>query len=78
MEISHVYSHLVLKNGHFILLMKCSGRQMAYFTCTTQHLSGQEWQFHISIAHVVIKNGNFTCLLTSSAQEWQFYITNEM
>ena len=46
--------------------------------------SGQEWQFHIAtnilwsrlaISHcywyLVVKDGNFTLLLTSSGQEWQ-------
>ena len=50
--------------------------------------SGQEWQFHIAtdmewsgmaISHcywqLVVKNGNFTLLLTShSGQQWQFHI----
>ena len=46
--------------------------------------SGQEWQFHIGLmtssgqqwkfitlatVHLVVKNGNFTLLLTSSGQE---------
>ena len=72
MAISHVYWHLVVKNGNFILLMTSSG---------------QEWQFHMStdrqlsrmaIAHIywhlVVKNGNFLLLLTCSGQEWQFLI----
>ena len=29
-------------------------------------------------SHFVIKNGNFTCLLTSSGQEWQFHIATDI
>ena len=28
--------------------------------------------------HLVVKNGNFTLLLTSSGQEWQFHIATDM
>ena len=28
--------------------------------------------------HVVVHNGNFTFLLTSSGQQWQFYIANDI
>ena len=28
--------------------------------------------------HVVVKNGNFTSLLTSIAQEWQFHIATDI
>ena len=45
MAISHVYSHLVLKNDNFILLMKCSGQEWQFHIATTS--GGQEWQFHI-------------------------------
>ena len=67
MAISHVYWHLVVKNGNF--------------TCLPTS-SSQEWQFHNAIDikwsrmaishcywHLVVKNGNFTFLLTSS---WSF------
>ena len=39
--------------------------------------SGQEWQFHIATSSVV-KNGNFTLLLTSSGQQWQFHIATDI
>ena len=51
MAISHWYTHLVVKNGNFTLLLTSSS---------------QEWQFHISTDILVVKNGNFTLLLTSS------------
>ena len=35
-------------------------------------------QFHIATEHVVVKNGNFTLLLTSSGQEWQFHIATNI
>ena len=76
MAIAHVYRHLVVKNGNFILLLKCSV---------------QEWQFHMTsdilwsrmaisyvYCHLVAKNGNCTCLQTFSGQEWQFYIATDM
>ena len=28
--------------------------------------------------HLVVKNGNFTLLLTSSGQEWQFHIPTDI
>ena len=55
--------------------------------------SGQEWEFHIPTAHLVVKNGNFTFLLHilvvnkwdishcywhSSGQEWQFHIATDI
>ena len=41
------------------------------------HSSGQEWQFHTAM-NVVIRNGNFTLLLTSGGQEWQFPTTTDI
>ena len=38
--------------------------------------SVQEWQFQN--AHLVVKNGNFTLLLTYSGQEWQFHIATDI
>ena len=76
MAIAHVYRHLVVKNGYFILLLTCSG---------------QDWQFHMIsdiswskmaisyvYCHLVAKNGNCTCLQTLSGKEWQFYIATDM
>ena len=50
-----------------------------------------EWQFHTATDiyssrmaishcywHLVVKNGNFTLLLTYSGQEWQFHIATDM
>ena len=34
--------------------------------------SGQEWQFHTGTDILVVNNGNFTLLLTSTGQECQF------
>ena len=49
MAISHVYSHLMLKNGNFILLMTCSGQEWQFHSLLLK-CSAQEWQFHISNA----------------------------
>ena len=38
----------------------------------------QEWQFHISTDIIVVKNGNFTFLLTSSGQECQFHMSTDI
>ena len=43
-------------------------------TLADGHWHGQEWQFHIATDIVVVKNGNFTLLLTSINQEWEFHI----
>ena len=46
MVISHCYSHLVVKNGNFILLLTSSVQEMQLHTATES--SGQEWQYHIA------------------------------
>ena len=76
MAIAHIYRHLLVTNGNFILLLTCSG---------------QDWQFHITrdiswskmailyvYSHIVAKDGNCTCLQTFSGHEWQFYIATDM
>ena len=54
--------------------------------------SGQQWQFHIANDMLVVKNGNFTLLMTSSGQrmaishivmtssghEWQFHTATDI
>ena len=50
MAISHCYSHLVVKNGNFTLLLTFSGQEWHFTLLLTS--SGQEWQlaewkFHI-------------------------------
>ena len=37
-----------------------------------------EWQFHIATDMLVVTNGNFTLLMTSSGQEWQFHIATDI
>ena len=63
MAIAHVYRHLVVKNGNFILLLTCSG---------------QEWQFHmtndISWSRMAISYGP----LTFSGQEWQLHMYTDI
>ena len=67
-------------NGNFILLPTSSGHEWQFHIATES--SGKEWQFHIPtdmqwsslpishcFQHLVVKIGNFTLLLTSSAQE---------
>ena len=44
-------------------LLTCSGKEWQFFTLLLT-ASGQEWQFHIVTDSVVVKNGNFTLLLT--------------
>ena len=83
MAISHYYRHLVVKNGNFTLLLTSNGQERQF--TLLKKCSGQEWQFHIATdiqwsimaishyyRHLVVKNGNFTLLLTSNGQEWQF------
>ena len=71
----------MVKNGNFTLLLTSSGQEWQFHIAT--HIpSIQEWQFHIatdmyghewqfphSHAHLMVKNGNFTFLLTFSSKE---------
>ena len=43
-----------------------------------QHLHGQDWQFHHCFQHLVVTFGNFTLLLTSSGQQWQFHFASDI
>ena len=43
MAIAHVYRHLVVKNGNFILLLTCSVQNGNFTLLVTS--SGQEWHF---------------------------------
>ena len=109
MAISHCYWHLVVKNGNFTLLLTSSGQEWQFHIATdisrmASQTEGQE--FHIATDiywsrmaishcywHLVVKNGNFTLLLTSisnfkngnftllltsSHQEWQFHIATDI
>ena len=40
--------------------------------------SDQECEFHIATDIWLVKNGNFTLLLTSGGQEWQFHIATDI
>ena len=85
------YWHLVVKNGNFTLLLISSGQEWQFHIATDSPVD-QEWQFHycywqiqwlgmvISHCywHLVVNNGNFTMLLTSSGQEWQFFTTTDI
>ena len=41
------------------------------------HISWRRWALSHSLWHLVIKNGSFTLLLTSSGQEWQSHIATD-
>ena len=49
---------------------------------TTMHIYRRQIVVKMAISHfywpLVVKNGNFTFLLTSSGQEWQFYISTDI
>ena len=74
MAILYCYSHVVVKNGNLTLLLISRG---------------QQWHIY---RHLVVNSGNFTllltssgpeltishCLLTSSSQQWQFYIATDI
>ena len=68
--------------AEFTLLLTSSGQEWLFHTAT-DNLVVEEWEFHITTAiywsriaisqcysHLVVKNGNFTLLLSSSGQEW--------
>ena len=76
MAISHIYRHLVVKNGNFILLLTYSDPQWQFYIATDIYM----WTMAILSCywHLVVNNGNFTLLLTSSGQEWQFHIATDI
>ena len=102
MAISHCYWHLVVKNGHFTLLLTSSGEEWQFHIATDNQV--KEWQFYIAtdiqwsrivishcswhlvvqmaISHcywdLVVKNVNFTLQLTSSGQEWPFHTATDI
>ena len=80
MTISLGYWHLVVKNGKYHIATDIQLSRMAISHCYW-HLSGEEWHFHMA-THIwwfkIVKNGNFTCLLTSSGQEWQFHMSTDI
>ena len=75
MAISHWYTHLIVRNGNFTLLLTSSCQEWQFHIATDisgQEIisleltsSDQEWQFHIA-----------TC--TSSGQEWLFNISTDI
>ena len=91
------------QHGNFTFILPYSGQNGNFTLLLTCH-SGQHWQFHIAADiywsrmaishcywHLVVKNGNFTLLLTStgqngnftllltsSGQEWQFHIATDI
>ena len=84
MAISHCYWHLVVKNGNFTLLLTTSGQRMAISHCYWHlfwsrmaishcywHLEWSRMAISHCYWHLLVKNGNFTLLLTSSSKEWQ-------
>ena len=76
MAISHIYRHLVVKNGNFTCLLTSSGQEWQF------HIFTEIWWSKMAISHIyrhlVVKNGNFKCLLTFSGQEWQFHISTDI
>ena len=62
-DISPWCCHPVVKTGNFYIFTDIKWSRMA--------ISHGYW-------HLVIKNGNFTLLLTSSGQEWQFHIATDI
>ena len=85
------YWHIVVKNGNFTLLLTSNDEWISVSHCYWHlmmprmavshcywHLVDQEWQFHIATDMLVVKNSNFTLLLTSSGQEWQLHIATDV
>ena len=63
MAIFHWQLHLVVKNYNLHI-----ATDIQWFRMTILH-----WQYH-----VLVKNGNFTLEMTSSCQELQFHIANDI
>ena len=79
----------VVNNGSFTMLLTSNGQEWKFHFATDIY-HGEEQQFHIAndilmvprmaVSHCNfhiacdITNGNFTLLLISSGQEWQFHI----
>ena len=81
--------HLVVKNGKFRLLLTSSGQEWQFHISTDIYLVKND-NFSLLLPCLVVKNANLTwathhsrgqelailhLLLTSSCQEWQFYIS---
>ena len=84
MAISHVYWHLVIKNGNFILLLTLvvkhgnftllltSSSQQWQF-CPIQHYQRTEWSLHCSMLSLRLK-GRYTLLVQYYQRtEWSLY-----
>ena len=71
---------MVKLNGNFPLLIwhLWGGQPEWQFHIAYWQSSGQELQFHIDYWCLVVKNCNFTLLVTSSGQEWQFHIASDI
>ena len=71
MAISHVYWHLVIKNGNFTFLLTSSGQEWLFHIvywhlvsqewqfCPIQHYQRTEWSFHCSMLSLTLK-GRYT------------------
>ena len=87
MAISHYYLTSSSQDWQFHTATDIYWTRMAI----SRYLVVKEWQFHIAYWHLVVKNGNFTLLLTSivkngnftllltpTGQEWQFNIATDI
>ena len=88
-NIPHCYWHLVGKNGNFTMLLTSSGQEWQFHIVTDIYWSRMAishcfWHLVVRMAilqcywHLVIKNANYTLLLISSGQEWQFHIATDI
>ena len=90
MAISHWNWHLVVNNGNFTLLLTSTGQECQFHIATDINWSRManftllltpSWS-RMAISHcywhLVVKNDNFTLLLTSTGQESQFHIATEI
>ena len=88
---SGIATDILVKNGNFTLLLTSIGNHiatdiwwlgMAISHFKTLLLSSISVSSRMAISHcywhLVVKNGNFTLLLTSSGQEWQFHIATDI
>ena len=85
MAISHWYWHLVVRNGNFTLVLTSSGQEWQFhivtdilvvkigtYTLVTDILQWSEMAISHCNWHLLVKNGKWTLVLTSSGQQYNF------
>ena len=79
----------MIQNGNFTLLLTSHGQQWQFYIATDiswsrMAISHCYWHLVVRMVishcywHLMVNNGNFTLLLTSHRQQWQFHIATNI